>query len=64
MADGIKTDNNGYVDDVDTYAGEMTNDIYAANNVMTCLATGAQNWANLCNVIAQSIAFHNALPRS
>ena len=50
--------NDGYFDDVDTYAGEMANDINAANNVMTRLATGAQKWANLCDVITQSIAFH------
>ena len=36
----------------------MTNEIYAANNIMTRLATGAQKWANLCDVIAQSIVFH------
>ena len=50
--------NDGYFDDVDTYAGEMANDINAANNVMTRLATGDQKWANLCDVIVQS--FTNA----
>ena len=39
----------------------MTNDICAADNVMTRLATWAQKWANLCDVIAQSIAFHKCI---
>ena len=59
-ADGIKKNDDGYIDDDDTYAGEMTSNIYAANNVMTRLATGVENWANLCDDIVQSIAFHNA----
>ena len=61
LSDGIKNNIYGYVDNVDTYAGEMTNNIYIANNVMTHLSTGAQKWANLCNVIAQSIAFHKCI---
>ena len=60
-ADGIKKNNDGYANDVNTYAGEMTNDIYIANNAMTCLATGAQKWANLCDAIAQSIVFHKCI---
>ena len=58
ISDGIKEKNDGYVDNVDTYTGEITNDIYVAHNVMTCVTTGAQKWANLCGVTAQSIAFH------
>ena len=61
LTDGIKKNNNGYVDDVNTYAGEMTKDIHTADNVMTRLSTGAQKWANLCNGIAQSTAFHKCI---
>ena len=50
-ADGIKKNNDGYDDDVDIYAREMVNDIYEAKNTMTRLATGAQKWANLWDVI-------------
>ena len=39
----------------------MANDIHAANNIMTRLATGTQKWANLCDIIAQSIAFHKCI---
>ena len=60
-ADGIKKKNDGYANDIDTYEGEMTNNIYAADNGMTHLATGAQKWANLRDVIAQSIAFHKCI---
>ena len=58
VTDGISNNNDVYMGDVDTYAGAMENDIHAVDNVMTRLATGTQIWANLCNVIAQSIAFH------
>ena len=46
---------------VDTYAGDMTNNIFTADNVMIQLSTGSQKWANLCDVIAQSIAFHKCI---
>ena len=41
-SDGIKKSNDGYVDDVDTYAGAMTNNIFAADNVMIQLSTGSE----------------------
>ena len=62
LSDGIKKNNDGYVDHhIGTYAGDMTNDILAADNVMTQLDTGAQKWANLSDLIAQSIAFHKCI---
>ena len=39
----------------------MTNNILTADNVMTQLGSGAQKWVNLCDVIAQSIAFHKCI---
>ena len=57
----VLKNNGGYVKDGSTYAGGMTNDINTADKVVTRLSTGAQEWANLCNVIAQSIAFHKCI---
>ena len=55
---GLKRNNAGYVDDVDTMAGSTEYGPEATHQVMHHLEVGAQKWANIQDVVAQSTAFH------
>jgi len=55
---GIKKNNDGYVDDVDVWAATLENDPEVAEMVMVNLAVGTQSLANLFDVVSQSTAFH------
>ncbi|KAL7536722.1 hypothetical protein ACHAWF_007008 [Thalassiosira exigua] len=55
---GIRKRNDGYVDDVDTWAAQMGNNLEAIKLTEHQIAEGAQKWANIQDVVAQSMAFH------
>jgi ribonuclease HI len=55
---GIRKNNDGYVDDVDTWAGSLEVDPEVAKWVIQHLEQGAQKWADLQDVVGQSTAFH------
>ena len=54
----IQENNDVCVNDVDVYARALENGPMEAENVMVYLASRAQKWVNLLDVIAQSTAFH------
>ena len=63
-SDGIKKNNDGYVNDVDTYTGDMTNDILTADNVMTWLGTGVRNGLTSVTSLLNPSPSTSALPKS
>ena len=58
---GIKKNNDAYVDDVDTWSGQLGYGRTVANNVMISLNGGAQKWSNVQDVVAASTAFHKCM---
>ena len=54
----IHKNNDGYVDDVDTWAGSIASDPEITTMVLNHLQEGAQKWADLQDVVGQSTAFH------
>ena len=58
---GIKKNNDAYVDDVDTWAGSLSNGRDAADEVMFHLMDGAQKWSDVQDVVAASTAFHKCM---
>ena len=58
---GIKKNNDGYVDDVDTWSGKLGWGREVADEVMHKLKGGAQSWSDIQDVVAASTAFHKCM---
>ena len=55
---GIKKNNDAYVNDVNTWAGSLSNGSDAADEVMEQLMDRAQQWSGIQDVVAASTAFY------